>query len=1385
MKRITEKLILTLVAIMMVLPGAFAQVDVDESFLMVNTDGARSMFVEGGNWKITFSNVDSLGQGYDAPVNIVFEGALYNEKDTICIETIDSLGFKLPDDDMKPGVYEITEEEFKYIVSCDTVPTIEFRIDCLGKIKMPSVGQKVICNIFREPMQGGVVGKVQDMRLDYEKGVVRMTLKRIELHEVYDVFYKSILDTDMQYAPEVPEEAVQTRSVVKYDLKNSETRAGISDDASYALYMLDDFSITFEKPEDTNKIVAHFIVNGAYSVTPTGYIIVDNTKYSVGGVMPEDKEATDFNFTLDVSCNVTLVYEHYGKATKTIDWWMKDNKPVKSVHLGYGIFFNVYLGALLEFTLDANLRIPSAANFSFSVGAKRTNGIIKPTFEIGTNKLVPDGIMAPELDTSYVFVDGRVFAAFQTKLGIGILYDVFELLGNFGIGVRVGGRVTYMSGQFSDTYCDWRTWLDSREVFYLGINDGNHFTVDLGFIHDGITSYRDITEAELPEPGEDVSLDDLAPKKEKKFSEVFGYDPKSFIELYRLNAAPDTREISERSFDEETYRYKGVLKNEHDIVFTYFTDMLFLDPDKMDDDDIEYMAVQLGKFNSLDDNDVKFDIDLSGKRDIRGRRLDVYPMIYNSLYTGYMIMGKFDQIYLPYQVKLKRVEKDYDHCFIEAEFDVEALQNSNMKESGLVLYKRFTDEVLYKLPFEVNKLTTNNIAVTLSRSDYSEEEFAVAAYLYDGVTGRYMYSERKDAGFKDYYRPDTKDATDITAVGATLHGRVHDVVRDAETTLDLPSKFNVGFLYTPGSVEKTTPLKNFYINPGNIDNNFEIDFPSDFEPETEYRYLAVLIDNERNVKFLGEELKFKTKPAFHDLMAEVSIDRVDIQVFVDNAFVGVTNKSKYKFYVSEHKDVWEKLGYVVKDEEMENREEYPDYAVLVREISVTADDFLYDEETKDYDLGIDSEKGWVPGRTYYAKVVYDDGLRKRVESDVIEFTIPAPIDNLIAVPEADEAKMFADVYFTYAKDNSEITLMYYAKENEGHDEIVSEFPASKVAKWKNKDNYIVGMEFVLPNLEPQTEYIYWYILERTIDGVTTTYESRKETFTTKKLEYKVTLDTPVVENNTANLKGRVNQILYGLLEKSLGDIPDEVRKQFMVYFEVSRYSNMKEPTVIYREFGDEREWEVELTDLAWNTKFYCRLVTETADGLKTFKSSTKSFTIGPEPSENFTVQTFDAVLDDEWTTLKGKVNSTVLEALEAGIYGEMLFGFEYAPTKSDLENGTDNVLRDSDVALSKSTGLFTKSLQLKPNTQYYCRAFVYVAGRFVYGNIVDFKTADYDAGLIVPDLEAGRRRELKALELDESLIKDVIFFEKGKMIVPTDKELKLLIETEPYEKINE
>ena len=158
--------------------------------------------------------------------------------------------------------------------------------------------------------------------------------------------------------------------------------------------------------------------------------------------------------------------------------------------------------------------------------------------------------------------------------------------------------------------------------------------------------------------------------------------------------------------------------------------------------------------------------------------------------------------------------------------------------------------------------------------------------------------------------------------------------------------------------------------------------------------------------------------------------------------------------------------------------------------------------------------------------------------------------------------------------------------------------------------------------------------------------------------------------------------------------------------------------------------------------------------------------------------TFDAALDDEWTTLKGKVNSTILEAMNDNVYGEMIFGFEYAPTESDLLNGTSAVIRDTDVALNKSTGLFTRVLQLKPNTTHHCRAFVYFAGKFVYGNIVDFTTADYDAGLIIPDMEAAMARALKAIMLEDGNVDKVIFIEDGKMVVPSRERVQRMLKME-------
>ena len=58
------------------------------------------------------------------------------------------------------------------------------------------------------------------------------------------------------------------------------------------------------------------------------------------------------------------------------------------------------------------------------------------------------------------------------------------------------------------------------------------------------------------------------------------------------------------------------------------------------------------------------------------------------------------------------------------------------------------------------------------------------------------------------------------------------------------------------------------------------------------------------------------------------------------------------------------------------------------------------------------------------------------------------------------------------------------------------------------------------------------------------------------------------------------------------------------------------------------------------------------------------------------------------------------------------------------------------------------------------------------------------AGLIVPDFDAARMRELKALYIDENRLEKVIFFNDGKMIITTDVELKRLIKKR-YQRISE
>ena len=256
------------------------------------------------------------------------------------------------------------------------------------------------------------------------------------------------------------------------------------------------------------------------------------------------------------------------------------------------------------------------------------------------------------------------------------------------------------------------------------------------------------------------------------------------------------------------------------------------------------------------------------------------------------------------------------------------------------------------------------------------------------------------------------------------------------------------------------------------------------------------------------------------------------------------------------------------------------------------------------------------------------------------------------------------------------------------------------------------------------------------------------------------------------MTGSVTKQLKSRLDAS---IKSEDEKQYMLFFEVSKNKDMSASAVCYVPLSDEREYSAELRNLAWNTKYYYRFVAMTANDRQFYRGAIKNFTIAEEPADNYDVETFDAVLDDEWTTLRGKVNSTVLESIESGEYNDMYIGFEYAQSVGDLNEGNENVIREGSATVNMNTGYYSRVLNLMPDTRYYYRAFVYAAGKFSYGNIVEFKTQYYDAGLIVPD-NAKRRREIEAVKSTNYKAEKIIFFENGIKNVPTETELKMIIE---------
>ena len=1316
MKKIIEKLFFASLLLLLAATDVTAQVDLQKSFGAMCKDGNDFMFAEGGNWKITFSATDSLGNEYDKPVQMVFNGALFKENVAYYLEEVDSLLFKLPETEYAAGVFEIGEELFNYIVESDSLHTIYFRIDCLTKTKVPKIGQKVICNIYRGKLPYGFMGRVENMRADYSKGWVEMRCGTLPLEDIFDVLYTGGV-TGVQGSDEVPDSLIEKKEVRKRIVTRAQSEVldtvvswGDSKELDKKIVITEKGEIKEDEEEGPLVIslegeaalAAHFsaIIDKAQSIKKirctvdasiTGKVSVDADVE----ISPDENDKTSLDFA---SVKVPIVV-----------------LP--------GVTANVDFGLTWDYKLEAQLHAEAEFGISRTAGID-IDGLNREVVWVDNNENNNSNPLNFSSGASgEVSLSGEFFVALHTKVGVGIAGEGVSFMLKFGTGPKVSGQLTYKFGQRDYDLYDVPEWLAEREELYKGLNEGTFFLVEWGLLFDVEFS---------------VGYDAWS-FSASEWMEKVGLENTAFFEIYRLNAAPSTETIDDRKLAEGYY--SGTLKNEYGLIFPYDLNMLFLDisPGVEPDGQFEYLHEGAGRFNAIRKKDVSFKFDISNEPLLKGRKIGVYPVLFNSFFTGNLVMGQFDEFYQPYKVKFTEYEKDYERADIVAEFDADAVSNPYITEGGIIFVDVETGDVLKtEKIFENRRPDSNVMQTSATRGVFPRDEFNVKAYIYDSVNDVYMYSNSWPGGFFEYYAPTTKDATEITAVGATLNADLHSSIYEAEDMNHVDNRFSVGFTYSPKGTTVMDHLNNVRLV------GYELSLDGKLQPDTEYFFNAVVKDNETGKTYKGLQTSFRTKPVFYGVEGDANHTNVIFFAKLDKGFGNISDKGKYKFLVSENRLLID-AGEV---------------------IEVEPEDITRDSDEDDYDITVEEDNRWEREKIYYVKVVYDDGNGTKHESSVEEFRLPPPIDNLEAKPASESALLSADVLKDYANGDAKIVLEYSTLNKDFVENAQSEDITEDIT-WIEPSPGVFEMNYELNDLSPSTTYYYRYKLYVEVNDVDVEiYTTPIHLFKTLKLQLMATTMASTVTKNRVTMTGSVTRQLQERLEQSVTNKGDE---QYMIYFEVSKNKDMSEAVVTYVPYNGECEYSAELRNLAWNTKYYYRFVAMTANDKKLYRGAIKSFSVEKEPLDNYDLETFPAVLDDEWTILRGKVNSNVLESIDAKEYDDMYIGFEYSFSVVDLNEGNENVYRDGAVTLNMNTGYCSQPLNLMPDTKYYYRIFVYAAGKFTYGNIEEFTTPYYDAGLIIPS-KAKRRRGIEAVTSENGANDRIVIFDNGKMIIPEEDE---------------
>ena len=914
MKRYIKHLIILAITIASVIPNAFAEVDIARSFYILRNDSAANAFVEGGEWLIEFSNKDTLGYEYDYPVAMNIRGAYYPDTTFIPMQAVDSLQFVQPSTIMKSDVFELTKEHYKYIIDTDLTSTVRFRIDCIAKIDLPKVGQKVISYIYEEPLPIGFLGQVESIKVIYDEGSILMTYKPIKLSDVYDRLYvSSVIGQEAEDTDSVPEVVSRSGSLRPLDYDYNDEIDIIADiplplpDVGIIVNCKDFKLEGSSSPKTDNTPAKIYAVDNTLGVKIFEAIIIDaenNVDYTET-VVEASLESTigaavDFtDFATNVVFNGENPLEHR---------WSFAPKITNSKYLNKGetlgkaggiakafpnmpaAFWRVDWGLMLKLALDVQLKVEDSFKITVKFGYKDTGKLI-PVCEV----LCPDKLEFNHLNFDFGFATGLNLKAgpyFMAKIGIPSIVDLSTEL---CMGLNFDGKLsTNPVGVESDDDIDAKeSTFSNYKAELKDINKENYFKFQSGLMFDGYVTIL-----------KGYALNQSWVDWLRNVEEIDNLLNILLTTWVDYEGVP-TYEFSEISNDNV---FGGVFTSKKRFMLDHKLGLLFKDA-SLDDEDPSYVD-----FRFLDEmTDGKpvyygFTIFKDDNKHLKGKPLEVYSLIKvetTDELGKFCSTGKIAEFEFPYDCDISNMNGDgYTYVAVDVEIDPDAADNKDYTQSGILVWKMSEGEKsgTYMVGNEsyacnFSTLIERKMFDDVVQNDQEEITFYIKPYIYDNKRDRYCFGPKKDYTFKNFAVPNTENATNIGYNTATLNASLRDEFAD------IASNFKVGFLYHIPGEDRTTKeiVYDSYDFTNLVSTQKFYSEIKDLRPQTEYEYHAFVRLN-NGILYSGNPVKFKTKNAITNLKHEAGSDFAILYADLPTDYIAENCKEIYFEIVENDQD---------------------------------------------------------------------------------------------------------------------------------------------------------------------------------------------------------------------------------------------------------------------------------------------------------------------------------------------------------------------------------------------------------------------------------------------------------------------------------------------------